>query len=268
MSLKLIKYTSYDDVMSVIDKTTALIDAEYVYRGLGKWRGIGRKAVKKGRCPEIKHVVDDAGNIAACAVYDNREGGSKISGIAGVHTHPDYREAVALIIKSDIADFDKWYWVEASGAVEHLFKKYNGYPIPFEYAQTFLQCDIQKECPDGFHYIRRLGLDDEVRKGVYGFRSYEDYLHILGTFKNYDEFRKKINADESREGDVKWAKHVVYNIEDLYTEHELNELPPMWKADLEKSQKILADAGEDMWAVSAEDLLDTLPVLEVIHVPG
>lgn len=47
MSLKLIKYTSYDDVMSVIDRTTAFIDAEYVYRGLGKWRGIGRKAVKK-----------------------------------------------------------------------------------------------------------------------------------------------------------------------------------------------------------------------------
>lgn len=268
MALKLVQITELNDILAVIDKTRSILDAEYRRKNLGGWKGISTNAVKRGRCPEIKHVVDDAGNLAACAVYDNREGGSKISGIAGVHTHPDYLEAVALIIKSDISNFDKWYWVEASGAIEHMFKENNGYPIPFQYAKEYLECDIISECPDGFHYIRRLGNDGEVTKGVFGFNSQAEIDLILSEFKDYDEFRKKINATEANAAEIKWAKHVVFNTEEMYSECDLNELPPKWFKDLQKSERILRVADEEEWADSAAELMDMLPVLKVIHVPG
>ena len=71
-------------------------------------------------------------------------------------------EAAKKIIASDIAPYDNWYWVEASGAIEHLFKKLGGNPIPSFLASKFLEKDVELIDGDPVHYKRAIGINKEI----------------------------------------------------------------------------------------------------------
>ena len=123
------------------------------------------------------------------------------------------------------------------------------------------------ELSDGFHYERKMGPEHEmVQKCVFGFPSREAFMKVTEEFADYEEFRKKVNNESN--GDEQWARYVVDNIEEMFLEYDVNELPPAWAADLRRAVRILREAGNTALADAGETLLETMPVLTVIHVPG
>lgn len=266
--MKLDIITDAQEIAERIPTIRETLNREYAYFGLGKWNGPVSNRYLIAITTEIKIVSNEQG-MAACAIYAGNFGGNKALGVAGVHTNPEYRKGVAEIIKSDIAGFDKWYWVEASGAIEHYFKQNNGYPIPCEYSKNFIKRPIERECPDGFHFERKMGPDQEiVQKCVFGFPSNEDYLRVTQEFADYEGFRKKINNESNGNNTLDWARYVVGNIEEMFLEFEVNEMPPQWSEDLKSAIQILQENGDDKLAAAGELLLESMPELELIHVPG
>lgn len=266
--MKLEIITDPQRIAELIPSIRETLDKEYAYFGLGKWNGPVSNKYLKGIATEIKIASNEHG-MAACAIYAGNFGGNKTLGVAGIHTNASYREGVVEIIKADIIGFDKWYWVEASGAIEHYFKKNNGYPIPCEYSKNFIKRPIERECPDGFHFERKMGPDQEiVQKCVFGFPSNEDFLKVTKGFADYESFRKKINNESNGDGTLQWAEYIVGNIEEMFLEFEVNEMPQQWAEDLKKAIHILRENGNDKLADAGELLLESMPVLTVIHVPG
>lgn len=114
-----------------------------------------------------------------------------------------------------------------------------------------------------------MGPDQEiVQKCVFGFPSNEDFLKVTREFADYETFRKKINNESNGEDSLKWAQYVVGNIEEMFLEFDVNEMPPQWAADLKKAIRILRENGDNKLADAGELLLESMPVLQVIHVPG
>ena len=264
--MRLEKVTDSEHIAHLIPEVRDILNTEYAYFGFGKWNGPISNTYLAKIATEIKFAINEHGT-AACAIYAGNFGGNKAIGVTGIHDNPGYKDGVIAIIKDDIAGFDKWYWVEASGAIEHYYKKNNGYPIPCGYSKNFIARPIENECPDGFHYERKMGPDGVlVQKCVFGFRSYEDYLRITNEFAEYDAFRDRINNESNGDDNVQWATFVIGYVEEMFLEYDLNELPPKWASDLKKAVSILRDGGNDKLADAGETLLETLPVLEVIDV--
>lgn len=258
--------TDKERIVDMIPEIREILNREYAYFGLGKWNGPVSNTYLKEIATEIK-IASNADGMSACAVYAGNFGGNKAIGVAGIHGNPGYKDGVVEIIKSDIANFDRWYWAEVSGAIEHYFKKNNGYPVPSTYAKMFMPRPIEAECPDGFHYERKMGPEHEmVQKCVFGFPSREAFMKVTEEFADYEDFRKKVNNESN--GDEQWARYVVGNIEEMFLEYDVNELPPAWAADLRRAVRILREAGNTALADAGETLLETMPVLAVIHVPG
>lgn len=65
-----------------------------------------------------------------------------------------------------------------------------------------------------------------------------------------------------------WARYVVGNIEEMFLEFEVNEMPPQWSEDLKSAIQILQENGDDKLAAAGELLRESMPELELIHVPG
>ena len=74
-------------------------------------------------------VVYNNDEVVACAIYRNMEGSYKMVAI-GCNQDEIGKQGIQAIIKDDIEKFDFHFWAEVSGAIEHYFRKYNGYPMP------------------------------------------------------------------------------------------------------------------------------------------
>ena len=105
------------------------------------------------------------------------------------------------IIKSDIEPYDNWYWVEASGVIEHLFKKNNGNPIPNSLVRYFL--DLEEDNPnmrldeDSTHYFRRIN-GEWRRKMIFGFKDEESKNMVESVVDDYCKFALGINKMDER----------------------------------------------------------------------
>ena len=110
-------------------------------------------------------------------------------------------EAVAYIIKSDIANFKKLYWIEASGPIEHWHNKFGAIKIPNTYILSILKFNKDiKLLDDGYKYIRQIqGVENEVEKTMFGFPNKNILAEILSgdSYINYEEYIKKLYNNET-----------------------------------------------------------------------
>lgn len=134
-----------------------------------------------------------------------------------------------------------FYWVEASGAIEHLFKKYNGYPIPNVFAKGILNINRGITlCEDGVHYKRKIGLSNELfKKMIFGFRDEGILGKIKTEFENYESFRKEINESLVFLDKVKEAFEVVNFFVEAKEKQGLEDLFQDWYDSILQAISIL-----------------------------
>lgn len=238
------------------------LDEGYKAAKLSGWVGPSKDSTLLNNLSEVRFAIT-GGDRAALAIYEGRLPGKKMTGITGIRSNPQYKEGVIEIVKHDIANFDKWYWVEASGPIEHYFKKYGGYPIPNIVAKELFRAKFVELKDDGFHYVRELGEDKElVEKCVFGFKSFEEYQRVTADSARYDAFRDKALHEGFTEADVNWAVGVVMDLDELYMEYGLGELFPPWKESLERAVEILKTQKLDIDYVKIGEEILGLPVVE------
>ena len=96
------------------------------------------------------------------------------------------------MVYSDIEPYDGWYWVEASGAIEKLFKKNGGNPIPNHVAvrQIGAKGKDASLMDDGVHYETYYGQDrtPEV-KMMFGFKNQDVYDRVMSEIDDYGKFK-------------------------------------------------------------------------------
>lgn len=207
--------------------------------------------------------VDDNNAIGGCALYRYINDGYKCIGYAGNKgTVPDYRECVQAIIQDDIAKYNNWYWVEASGVVQHYFEKHNGYIIPNRYVPVLLKKEMSKDdlLADGFSYrttIGRLGNQTEVIKRLCGFPNKDAYDMLMGVYGTLDNFSKEIRGllDANKTGamtesiselprSISIPVMYIHNLDECIMENGFNEVPPDWMDMLNRTMDMLRHIDE------------------------
>ena len=185
---EIIEYTpemNWDYILQNKTEIWNFLNDGYVYAGYDRFCG----------CDNVRSLIKNASLIKiayynniyiAISVYTSYREGFKTVGITAT-TNENLRplgiDAVHFIIKKDICNYDKFFWTECSGAIEHLCEKYNGIKIPNEYAFGILQREIKLE-DDGYHYIRKIK-NDEQRKIIYGFNSDTTFQKIKAEHEEY-----------------------------------------------------------------------------------
>lgn len=220
-------------------------------------------------------IAYDNGNIVACAIYRNMEGSYKMVAI-GCNQEANGKDGLQEIIKDDIEKIDFHFWAEVSGAIEHYFKKYNGYPMPNTLASKILNVTddaIRLSSKDMVHYQRVIA-DEWFEKMIFGVKNDEVYKEALLAVDDYSKFMREVNKiNESADNGLKYSlKQAIYIIENILRAHEedgFNELVPSWYEALNESLKTLKAAKPnrivDDYIEYCEYLLTHMPVLE-LHV--
>lgn len=224
----------------------------------------------------IAVVFDTGGGLLACATFRRIEGSFKMVAI-GCNQEENGKLALQQIIQYTINRLDLHYWAEVSDAIEHYFKKYNGYPMPNIMASKILgvsEDNVKISENDMVHYDRPIGKDREVfTKMIFGIKSDEIFQEVLEAVENYYDFMKEVNKMVNENASSKYSvRQAVYIIENLYRMHEedgVNELTPNWNDALNDGLETLRNAEERTETVSeyieyGEYLLSDMQVL-VLH---
>ena len=162
------------------------INNGYVASGSGEFIGCydERSLYKNANLIKIAFCGD---TWIAVSVYTGYQGGKKCVGITAT-TDNEYRkigiEAVRDIIKNDISMYEQFYWTECSGAIEHLYEKYNGIKIPSVFAKEIIGRDIILIEGDEWHYMRQIK-DENFVKIIYGFNTQETFDKVKEEYSNY-----------------------------------------------------------------------------------
>lgn len=251
-----------------------LIDSYSNVGGLKTYRNYNDFCDKKHG---IKVVLDNYNNLLACATYRKIEGSLKMVAI-GCQQNSIGKEALQLIIKDNIENFNLFYWAEVSGAIEHYFKKYDGYPIPNTFASEILGVNdsrITVSNTDKVHYDRTIGENGgQYTKMIFGFKNEDIFERVLKDVDNYSDFMKDVNTTISESNKTYTLKQVIYIIENIYRAHEedgFNELVPMWHEALNDCLKVLHNSEQTETVTDyigyAEYLLRDMQVLKVHRMP-
>ena len=254
--------TDKADFAPLIRYIRKTLDDGYKAADLKGWVGPAQDSTLLNNLTEVRFALSD-GERVALAIYEDRKKGKKMTGITGIRSNPQYREGVIEIVKYDIANFDKWYWAEVSGPIEHYFKKFGGYPIPNFIAKELFRTKFISLNDDGFHYIRELGENkDHVEKCIFGFKSIEEYNRLVSDSSRYADFRDMALHEDFTESDVDWAIGVIMDLDELYMDYGLGELLKPWKESLEKAIEILGTRIFDIDYVKLGKEILRLPVVE------
>ncbi|MCQ2210716.1 MAG: hypothetical protein MJZ34_10530 [Paludibacteraceae bacterium] len=240
------------DKQQIINLENAIWDiCQLAYEPIGGFKSLRNKRdIRTCKLVKIVWTNDEYGNsiIGACALYRQRPGeeGYRGIGYAGNINVNDYRECVQEIIKDDIANFDKWFYVEASRAIEHYFEKHDGYAIPNVYVPEILGKDIPKECllDDGFKYMTTIGPNENSStevKQMFGFKNkaiFDKLMDIYGSLDDFSRYIKELKLGIKNEDsrifnnipmdDINIVTTFVYNFDDCVLEYDLNEVPSEW----------------------------------------
>lgn len=182
------------------------------------------------------------------------------------------KDAIQAIIRNDIENFKDWYWAEVSEAVEHYFKKYNGFPIPNIYVQELLKRPITL-LNDEIHYTRGVGVDSiPYTKAIYGFKDKELFDKVMNEIDNYDSFKNRINGlTESVDKYPPQVNKAITIIENIYVYHiedRFNEMSPFWFKSIKWAISVLKqyqtkDKTIKKFIQTGLDLIDEMPLLTI-----
>lgn len=226
--------------------------------------------LRKVKYAKVVYYNDE---IVACAIYRNMEGSYKMVAI-GCNQEEIGKQGVQAIIKDDIEKFDYHFWAEVSGAIEHYFKKYNGYPMPNILAPEILSISSELIRPsenDMVHYERQIA-NEWFKKMIYGAKSKEVYEAAIAAVEDYSKFMKDVNkiTENTEMGGTYTVRQAMYIVENIYRAHEeddYNELIPSWYDALCESREVLMAAEQTKTVIDYIDycnyLLETMPVLQL-----
>jgi len=232
--------------------------------------------VKKGHLANV--ILDSDGTMLACETYRKIEGSNKIVA-CGCDQTPKGKLALQQLVQSNIVNLDLHFWSEVSGAMEHYFKKYNGYPMLNTMASEILNLP-QSEITlmdDNVHYERAIGEDREIYcKMIFGIKSEDVFKQVVNAVENYGNFMKEINnidKDNINESVYHYSlKQAIYIIENIYRAREedgFNELIPSWYEALKEclvtlnNQQCKTDIVET-YINYANYLLSEMPLLTLL----
>ena len=100
--------------------------------------------------------------------------------------HENAVKLLNLIIEYDIQNWEEWVWIEASGKIEEIFRKYGGFNVPTKYVKIFLR-SIPFDLVDEYHYSRNIGGNMET-KTIFGFKDESTFEFLK------KEITDKVNA--------------------------------------------------------------------------
>lgn len=173
----------------------------------------------------------------AISVYTGYRSGYKNVGITAIVDEKLRKTGVAAvhdIIKTDIGNFEQFYWTECSGTIDVLYEKYNGIKIPNSYAFAIVQSEVKPD-EDGYHYQREIKGEMQT-KIIYGFNNKDTFEKVKSEREEYiNNCIQKIlshKIDESVEspsfgkyGEVDCALGVINFFVDQRWEGECYEFP-------------------------------------------
>lgn len=190
---------------------------------------------------------------------------------------PNYRECVRTIIQDDIANYDKWYWVEASHTIERWFDEMGGYAIPNTYVSEFTKHQLKPEDldEDGFHYNLTIGghwNTKIVKKRLFGFCNQEMYDSIIAEYENLQNFvdyvRDMAKSPDNILTEATAAKPeylpkniqtlimFIYNFDETCQENDFYEVPPEWMNLLRFAMKHLKAYASNHPGRAVEESID------------
>jgi hypothetical protein len=263
--------TNEEDISTYAnDVWNMLLDSYENVGGLKTYRSF-KDFIRKKHLIEV--VIDKSGNLLACATYRRIENSLKQVAI-GCEQTEEGKLAIQQIIQHNIRKLNLHYWAEVSGAIEHYFKKHNGYPMPNILASEILQIDeedIVLSNNDKVHYDRAIGSEGEMfTKMIFGIKNDEIFQKAIAEVENYGKFMKEVNSIKE---DIQTysIKQSIYIIENIYRAHEedgFNELIPSWYEGLNKSLdtlKLVENPSQTIldYIDYAEYLLDDMQVLKI-----
>lgn len=267
--------TDKEKIEQVLPRVLDLIHLTYGDEYLGS---TNLKRLKKNT--SLIQVVrnEDKEIIAGVLCRVGYEGSNKVSAIFSDKSN-EGKEAAINIIRKNIDEYDSLVWCEASDAIEHLYKKYQGYPIPSAYAPEILRknpSEIEFSEEDVFHYSRIIGTDDvkkKVTKVIFGFPSKKLMENFLSDEKYKIERKAFVNIPVLKESisddipeDLYYASSFVEQFSDLNEEGKIIEMSPQLSVVLDDSMKVLRKYIDKYdWVKNeydvAEFLRDEVPVI-------
>lgn len=248
---------------------------EKSYEHIGGLQSYRNYSDFKKKNHKILVVIDfNSATLLACATFRRIENSLKMTAI-GCSQDDKGKLALQQIIQHTISELELHYWSEVSGAIEHYFKKHNGFPMPNTMAGKILQIpekDITISNKDMVHYDRPIGKDREVfTKMIFGIKSDEIFQQAMNEVENYYDFMKEVNNMINESKEFKYSiKQSIYIIENLYRLHEenkVNELTPKWADALKESMKTLRKSTKNQtisdYIEYGEYLLSDMQILEL-----
>lgn len=248
---------------------------EKSYEHIGGLQSYRNYSDFKKKNHKILVVIDfNSATLLACATFRRIENSLKMTAI-GCSQDDKGKLALQQIIQHTISELELHYWSEVSGAIEHYFKKHNGFPMPNTMAGKILQIpekDITISNKDMVHYDRPIGKDREVfTKMIFGIKSDEIFQQAMNEVENYYDFMKEANNMINESKEFKYSiKQSIYIIENLYRLHEenkVNELTPKWADALKESMKTLRKSTKNQtisdYIEYGEYLLSDMQILEL-----
>ena len=226
----------------------------------------------------IQVVRNTAGEIIAGALCRRYLQSIKVSAFFSDKSE-EGKAAVVSIIRKNIDEYKSLVWCETSGAIEHYYKKYDGYPIPNAYVAEILnkqQDEIELSEKDNFHYFRIIGTDEikkKVEKVIFGFPSQKLMEQFLSD-SVYQAERKLFNSSKSisesvfddMPEDLYYAARFVERLSDLNEEGKILEMSPQLSGVLDNSIDVLKKYIDEYdWVKdehdTAEYLREEIPVI-------
>lgn len=248
---------------------------EKSYEHIGGLQSYRNYSDFKKKNHKILVVIDfNSATLLACATFRRIENSLKMTAI-GCSQDDKGKLALQQVIQHIISELELHYWSEVSGAIEHYFKKHNGFPMPNTMAGKILQIpekDITISNKDMVHYDRPIGKDREVfTKMIFGIKSDEIFQQAMNEVENYYDFMKEVNNMINESKEFKYSiKQSIYIIENLYRLHEenkVNELTPKWADALKESMKTLRKSTKNQtisdYIEYGEYLLSDMQILEL-----
>ena len=251
---EVVSITDKDQIVKLLPEVIDLVNK--TYEPIGGYYGTTDIERLVRTTSLVKVVRDTDGKLVACAYYRNMHNSFKLQAYGNDSTQYG-KECVKAIIKSDVAPYINWIWGEVSGAIEHYFKKFEGYPLP-----NSLVAEVLKKNPDdielskdGFHYKRKIGANNEAtEKVVYGFPN-QDVANRAMASANYEIERHKLNMQlinevESSKKELSFdgACSFVDQLSDLYDDEGWRQLTPGLSTLLDQSIEVIKNnAEQEKW---------------------